>query len=228
MPESLSGRSANVKETKNYIPMQRTFPKEITLVEKDRRAVLTSSIQGQKQEASIVALKIKNRFEVGSSGASKEAMQKIISFAEDKRGILYENGDYLMFILSPSVTKTSRNEKIAVDIAVEIKRRLDEHNKLFKQRINYGIATNCGEMIAKPEGAVLKFMGLGNFLNSVKKLASVSNGDVFLSNEINDKVRADVKSEKVVLEGNSFYAIKDVRNRDESARFVGEFMKRNR
>ncbi|MDO8623698.1 MAG: hypothetical protein Q7R52_05625 [archaeon] len=227
MPESLSGRPANVKETRSYSPMAQKLPREITIIEKDRRAVLESSIQGQKQESSIVALKIKNRFEVGSSGASKEAMQKIISFAEDKRGILYENGDYLMFILSPTVTKTSRNEKIAVDIAMEIKRRLDEHNKMFKQRINYGIAANYGAMIAKPEGAVLKFMGLGNFLNSAKKLASISNGDIFLSNEIIDKVRGDVKAEKVVLEGNNFYVIKDAKNRDESARFVGEFMKRH-
>ena len=124
-------------------------------------AELSLSIKGDKQNISLVCLKIKDLKEVVSGkSSSKETIQKIIYLSEEKKGAVYENGDNLFFLLAPVKTKTFRNEKIAVELAQKIEGILSGHNKIMKDKIEFGISLNYGTIIAMQEKDSLKFMNM--------------------------------------------------------------------
>jgi hypothetical protein len=194
---------------------------------KIREAVLSSSISGAKQESSIICLKIKNADEI--NGGIKETIQKIISLSEERKAVLYNNKEYLFFILSPSITRNLRNERTALDISKIIKETLEDHNKRFREKINYGISLNIGDIVAAKEKDTLKFMGLGNLIVLAKKIASLSDGEILLSESINYRLMSDVKTEKRIQDGVTFYIIRQIKqSSEENKKFISNFVKRFR
>jgi len=168
-----------------------------SLIKTKNRAIISLSIKGDKQNTSIVGLKIKNFKEIESKKENiKETLQKIVSIAEELQASVYENKENLFFILAPVKTRSFKNEKKAIEIAQRIQKLLREHNKLFKQKIEFGISLNYGPIIAKQEKNVLQFMSLGGSINKTKKISSLSNEEIFLSKEIKDRLIVDVKTEK--------------------------------
>lgn len=194
-----------------------------------REAIPSSSINGPKQESSIICLKIKNYSAINDNGV-KETIQKIISLAEDKKAVLYNNSDYLFFILSPLITRTQENEKTALNIAKSIKDSLESHNKSFRQKIEYGISLNNGEIVATRERDTLKFMGLGNVIILAKKIAAISQNDILLGEAINYKLMSVLKTEKKNKDGVTFYVIREMKQQpsEENKKFINGFVKRYR
>jgi len=153
-------------------------------------------------------------------------LQKIIGIAEENKAVIYENQENLFFILAPIRTRTFKNEKTAVEIAQKIQKALTEQNKLFKQKIEFGISLNYGAIIAKQDKDVLKFMSMGTLITTAKKIASISKGEIFLSEKINDKLRADVKTEKHQKGKIAVYTIKEMKHREENKKFIRSFLNR--
>jgi hypothetical protein len=198
-----------------------------SLVNSRNRAELSLSIKGNKQNISLVCLKINNLKELESKkGNAEEALQKIVNFAEEKNAAIYENNDNLFFIFAPVQTKTFKNEKNALDLSQKIQKSLIEHNKLSKQKIAFGISLNYGTIVAKQENNVLKFMSMGTLITIAKKIASSSNEEVFLSEKINDKLRSEIKTEKHEKGKISIYSIKEFKNVEENKKFINSFLKR--
>jgi len=191
-------------------------------------AVLTLSLKGDKQDSSIVAIKIKNLKSIESAGGTKETIKNMIDLSKDKKALLYENGDYLFFIFAPVITKTFRNEKVAVELARGLKDILEKHNKIFQPKIEFGISVNYGTIVAKLESGILKFMSLGTFIQESKKIANVSDQEVLLSKEINNKIRAagGIKTEKLNKGNTEAYSIKEIMDSEENKKFIGSFLKR--
>ena len=133
---------------------------------------------------------------------------------------------YLFFFLVPVVTKTFKNEKPAIKLSLGIKEILSHHNKLFQQRIDFGISVNRGAIVAKKEKDALKFMSLGNLITLSKKIASFSNREVMLSQPINEKVMSEVKTELHKGKDFSAYSIKEIRDREENKHFLKDFIRR--
>lgn len=197
------------------------------MVKSDNLADLSLSIQGDKQGSSIVCLNIKNLSEVKSKkDGVKEAMDKLKYIAEDSKAMIYENRNYIFFIFAPAKTKTFRNEKIAIETAEKIQKVLKEHNRLFRQKIEFGISVNYGTIIARRSGRGLKFMTLGNFAAVTKKLSSLSKGEILLSKTIRERVMSDVKTEKHSEAGLDFYTLIEMKNRESSQKFIRDFMKK--
>lgn len=198
-----------------------------SLIDANKKAELSLSISGDKHNASVVCLKIKNFDDVKSNkGNISETLQKITDVADDNKAVIYENQDNLFFIFAPTKTKTFKNEKNAVGTADEIKKVLSEHNKLAKHKIEFGISVNSGNIVTKQEGDILKFMSMGGFTTNAKKLSSLSDGEVYLSKEAKEKLMSDAKTEKHNKNGVEFYTVKEMRNREENRKFISEFMKR--
>lgn len=109
---------------------------------KSARAELDPSIDGDKQEASIITLKIRNLATLNQSEdkSFSELLNKIKSLAEDKRAATYENQENISFILCELRTKTTKNELDALKIAQKIKDMLTEKNRVLKQKIDFGIS----------------------------------------------------------------------------------------
>ncbi len=192
------------------------------------KAEMVLSIKGDKQEVSMVALKVKNMASVKNTkeGNAAELLKKIMDSAEDHKSATYEAGDFIFFIFAPARTKTFQNEATALSAARKIKEMLDGHNKLFKQKIDFGISLNHGEIIAKQDAESFKFMGLGNFMTQSKKLASLAEKDILMGEKIADRLRSLVKTEKHKHDGIDTYSIKEVKDHEKHEKFLKGFMKR--
>jgi len=192
-------------------------------------AILSLSIKGDKQNAGVVCLKIKNFGEIeAKKNGVQEKINKIINLAENKKAVLYENGEYLFFILAPAITKTFKNEKTVVVLAKQIKNELIEYNRLARQKIEFGISVNYGEIVAKKEGGILKFMSLKTFIPKAKKIATISDQEIFLSDEIGDRLRnvGGIRTEKIKKDNITVYVIKQIRDTKGDSQFLGSFLKR--
>jgi len=121
------------------------------------------------------------------------------------------------------VTKTFRNDPIAIKVASEIASHLNEHNKKFKDKIEFGIGVNSGEIVASVGKDKLNFTAIGNALSTAKRIADSAEGSVLISEATNKKVMSEVKTEKK----GDYYSIKKIIDREQYKGFLDGFMKRN-
>ncbi len=194
------------------------------------KAELSLSIKGDKQDASVVCAKMKNLNETKhGKGSVPDTIRKMTEIAEENKAVTYENQDYLFFIFAPSRTRTFKNEKTALDVAEKIQSALTEHNRMFRQKIDFGISLNYGTIVGKQEGNIFKFMSMGSLITNSKKISSLSKGEILLSDKINDMLRVNVKTEKEIRDGTSVFIIKSIKRENEEARkFINKFMERQR
>ena len=198
-----------------------------SLLNTKNKAELSLSIKGDKQNVSVVCLKIKNLKEISSKkGVIEDSLQKIIDLVEEKKGYLYENNENLFFIFAPVNTKTFGNERTAIDVAQKISSALTEGNRLYKDKIDFGIGANYGTIIAKKEKGILQFMSMGTLITTAKKTANASKGEILLGKKINDKLRTEVKTEKEMHGNTELYKIKEVKAKGDHKNFLSNFVKR--
>lgn len=203
--------------------------KKDSLISPKSPAQLSLSIKGEKQDVSLICLRIKNEKQLLKNESVKEKLNEIVHAAEENKAVTYENQNNIFLIYSPSKTKTFKNQKTAVETAEKIKASLDKYNKLAKDKINYGISLNYGTIVAKPEKDSFKFMSMGTLITTAKKLASISDAEVLLSEKINEKVMADVKTEKHQRHNTPVYTVKEIRTRKDSKenkKFIHNFIKK--
>jgi hypothetical protein len=189
------------------------------------KAELSLSIKGTKQNISVVCLKIKN-FKDMDVSKIKDPLQKIINFSEENKAMIYENGENIFFLFAPIKTKTFKNEKAAIELAQKIKKILTDSNKIFKQKVDFGISVNQGDIIAKPEKGVLKFMSLGALINSAKKIASISKEEILLDEKIKTKLASSIKVGKKDVNGLAVYSIKEIKKLKDNTKFLEGFIER--
>ena len=198
-----------------------------SLINTKNKAELSLSIKGDKQNVSIVALKIKNLRELESEkGNSEETLQKIVNLAEENKALSYENQDNIFFIFSPTKTKTFKNEKIAIELANKIQPILIHHNKMFKQKIDYGIALNYGTIVGKQELQSFNFMSMGTLITTAKKLSTISKGEILLAEKIKERVDASVKTERKISGTTKYFTIKSIQDTDQHKQFIKSFLER--
>ena len=190
--------------------------------------LVSLSIKGDKQKATTTCLHIKNLSEVKrAKGSAEEVLQKIINFAEDNKAMTYENQDDLFFILAPLKTRTFKNESTALKIAQAIQKSLTEQNRLFKQKIDFGVSINNGEVIMKKEGNLMKFTSLGRFIGNSKRLASFSGDEIIFSKEIAEALKTELKAEQFNNE-DGVYHIKEFKKSGtpENKKFVDDLVRK--
>ncbi|MDP3986721.1 MAG: hypothetical protein Q8P81_00675 [Nanoarchaeota archaeon] len=199
-----------------------------TLVNPKSRAELSLSIKGNKQEVCVVALNLKNLEEIQSGkGNVKETLQRIVDVADEDKASTYEGNGAIFFILAPERTKTFNNERAALNIAKKAKEILSSHNRMFQQKIPFGISLNQGAMVVKQDQSALQFMSLGNLMSNSKKISSLAVNDVLLSENMNDRLRSYLKTVKSEEGGLAVYSIKEIRNPDNNKEFLKSFLDRN-
>ncbi|MEK6875084.1 MAG: hypothetical protein AABX30_00165 [Nanoarchaeota archaeon] len=191
------------------------------------KAELSLSIKGERQNISMVCLKIKNQKDLKERKKGiEDTMKKINELSISKKVFVYENQNYLFFIFAPVETKTFKNEKPAIDFAMQIQGLIENHNKFFKEKIEYGISINYGAIVAKKE-EVLKFMSMGNLLGDAKKISSIAEKEILITSVLNDRVRSETKTEKTNKNGIEAFRILDVKKRNpNNEKFIDGFMRR--
>ena len=170
-------------------------------------------------------MKIKNieslKYKKGQASAN---LARVIDFAEKNKAFVYENLQDIFFLLAPAVTRTFSNEKAAIEIAQNIQAVLTEHNKMFNDKIEFGIGINHGTIVAKKEDEVLKFMSMGTLITNAKKLAFSE--EISLGEKIKDRLGASIKTEKHEKDGMVYFTIKEIKDREEHKKFIRSFLDR--
>jgi len=201
--------------------------KKGSLLKTRNKAILSLSIKGEKQNIDLICLKIKNLKNIDSrKGQTESTLQKIVTLTEENKSYIYESNDSIFLLFIPTITRTFKNQEKAVKLAQQIKNILEEHNKMFKEKIEFGISMNSGSIVAKQEDNDLKFMSMGTLITSSKKIASISEKDIFLSEKIKEKLPGNIKVEKNEKENLTFYTIKEIKDREGNKKFISNFLHR--
>ena len=228
--KSFFGHIPRIVEGRNEIKTPKeTVPEEFSIKDRvNKRLELALTLSREKQNAVLICLKTKNFGMLSRLDEStKKTFQDVINLGEENNTLIYENQDSIFLIFSPAITRTFKNERKAVEISEQIREILDKHNRLFKQKIDFGISINQGEIITKKEGKVMKFMTLGNLIPSSKKLASISNKEVCLSEDIGRKIISNAKLDKHREEDVDYYTVKELKQKkEEHKKFISSFVKR--
>ena len=113
----------------------------------------------------------------------------------------------------------------ALSLAEEISSILNEYNKHYALKINYGLGIHLGEMIIESnrEGKI-RFTSVGSTTIIPKRAADRSNGFVYLSEIVHRRMLGKIKCEKISSEG--YWKLNQIVRRDEHKDFINKFMKK--
>ena len=217
---------ANPMNIERELPFMR---KKGIMLQSKTKAELSLSLKGEKQGASLVMLRIKNSADIVNSEGSEQVLQELINTAEENKAIvnLSENTlNNILFILAPVMTKTNQNDKSAIMLANKIKEILEKYNKLAKQKVDFGISINYGDMVMRKEGSVLKFMTFGNIINILKKIAALASSEVLLAEDIKNRILKDISVEKQTRNGTDVYTVREPRFKGDASKFIEGFKRR--
>ena len=210
--------------------------KEILVIGEDKsRKANTAEIslsikEGEKQDASFVCVKIKNLGQAKEKrGSGYETIQKMKELGEENKATVYEDKDYLFFLLAPSKTRTFKNEQTALSLAEEFQEILIDHNRRFNEKMQYGISLEQGSIVGKIENGVFKFMSMGPAISSARKIASMAEDKILLSEKMNEALRLVAKTQKESKDGINAFALTKVKKENQEARdFINKFMERQK
>lgn len=192
--------------------------------EEIKKAEQLTTLQGQRQPVSIIALKIKNNI----GGISEESISNALEYAYKQKAVSYGSGNSIVLIFSPLVTRKLNNEETAIKTALEIDNILKDHNRKYRNDlIKYGIGVNVGELINKVDEKVLQFTNMNKTITLAKKVAELAQNEVLLSKYIHEKTANVVKTDKVNSNSMDLFSVKRVVDNEKSQKFINEFLRRN-
>ena len=192
-----------------------------------KKVELSLSITGAKQRSSVGCISLKNYEEINSGrGNVRETFSEIKNLIEERKGLFYPNKGHFFFILAPSFTKTFKNPKPGISLSKEIIKVLEDHNRKFKQKIDFGISLSHGEIIIKVEPKSIKFMSLGNLMASCKKLSNYSKGELVVSENIKKELGSTMKGKKVEVGSSKAYELEGMVDKDNHSTFIKGFVAR--
>jgi len=219
-------RAKNKKNLKKISEVPKVV-EDSQVFDSKKKIELSLSIVGTKQNATVGCISIKNYPEISSGkGNVKETFLEIESLVESNKGFVYQNGSFLFFIFAPAITKTFKNQKAGVLILQKVKKILDEHNKKFKQRIEFGISLNYGTIITKVEPKNIKFMSLGTLMIESKKFSGHSEGEIIVSEKLIHNMEEKVKGELVNVGSLKGYKLETLVDKDSHSTFLKGFIAR--
>lgn len=188
---------------------------------------LSLSIHGNKQSSNIINLNLKNHAEISSGqGGVSETMNKIVNLIEGSKGLIYKSQENLFFIFAPEKTRTFKHQDLVISLAEEITKILENHNKLFKQKIEYGLAIDSGELIIKSDKNSVKFTAITALMTNLKRMSTISNKQIFLSEKIRNDLASKIKVDKVDNDKINAYILKSIVVKPDHSKFITGFMER--
>ncbi len=211
------------------------FPRIVTpsikspLVTSSSPVVSNVMDHGTREEALIIALKIKNLQElqrVVGSGNPLESIDRALLQAKSAKAKIYVDNDYRIMIFLPSITRTNENEPAALNAAKEIEAILQNHNKSSIHKISFGIGVNSGNIAVELKDGRLKFVSLDNTVTIAKRIADYSEGFVLLSDQIHKKLLGKLRVEKI--EGTNYWRLQRLPNHSNYEDFIQKFLNRER
>jgi len=69
-------------------------------------------------------------------------------------------------------------------------------------------------------------MGFGNLIINAKKIAALSDSEVYLSEKMRGNLMSSAKIEKHKKQGVDVYTVKELKGKEDHKKFISEFIKR--
>ncbi len=186
--------------------------------------------KGIKQEAGIIALKIKNLADLQKNASGSisqfEKIDKTLLQAKEAGAKIYVDNDYRIIIFAPAVTKEQENQLRSIIIAKEIEKNLQEFNKISQIKINFGIGVHTGQIAVETDAGKFKFVSLENTIAISKRIAEESYNSVLLSEPMHKKTLGKIKADKI-YKGN-YWILKQVIDRSDYQYFIKRFLDRQK
>jgi len=217
--DSAQKDSSKEQEKSGESDIDKKEKKEVTPSNQAEKVLV---LDGQKSKATIIIIKIKNKL----SKHAKQNLEKAIEHVYEKKAAVYEKGDCIFVIFSPLMTKSFKNEKEAAKAAERILLILNEHNKKFKEKIDFGIGIHSGDIINKVENKKLRFTALGNLIPGAKRLADASEKNILMTKETYERAINDIKAVKKKTKDGEVYEVKRVLDREKNQEFIRAFLNR--
>lgn len=181
---------------------------------------LQSSVisSGHRHEAGVVLLKINSNLDDNSNETIEKIMEKAKSH---NAGINFEDSHRIM-LFTPLLTKRQDNALTALKFSKEIEKIIEEHNRRFTHKINYGLGVNVGEIIAETREGKLKFVSAGNVMSQAKRLSNEAKMEILVSDALHRKLASEAKFEKV--QDKDFWRVGRVTDRGKHDGFIRNFI----
>jgi hypothetical protein len=184
-----------------------------------------ASVSGGREDSTIVAIKIKNYSALkGSEGPAAETIDSVMRVAKSMKAKVQISEGMNSAVFVPSLTKSQNNVVSAVKFAKEAEQIMNDHNRKYGQKINFGIGINKNEVIMEHDNSGLKLTSVGSGGIVARKLADRAEANVLLSAESYKKAMGVVKADKFADSG--AYKVNSIVNRDAHSGFIDSFVKR--
>jgi len=186
-------------------------------------------LDGEKQDSSVITLKVRNYEQLKSNRSNAaSAIEEAVKEISENRGKIYRKDDSIVGIFAPVITKKFDNEVSAVKVAKKISELLNEHNKRYAHKIDFGIGVNNCHIIASKDRGKLLFTPVNNSISGVRTIADLAKNDFLLGEAIHKKLGAKVKTAPHSHKGLKTYAVLDIVERKTDDAFIRGFLDRNK
>lgn len=166
-------------------------------------------IKGEKQDAGIVAIKHSGFFD------------EITNIAKQYKGVTYISGAHTLLLFMPSLTKTMKNEILAIKAANDISSLLGKKNQ------NYGVGVHYGTLVTNVQAGKLQFTSLENATLTAKKICDLSGGELLLSKEVAQKAGSEIRTQRLNKDNMTLYSLSKFIDTQNNEKFISDFMRRN-
>ena len=143
------------------------------------------------------------------------------------KGLIDWKEDRVFVIFSTIFTKTYDNEILATKSAFKIWRNLLDYNSKAKDKIDFNIGINSGELVASKSGDKLEYTGIGNTVSLARRMSDSDSGKILISESIKKKLMRDLRVEKLANIGdNPVYSATEIRNKEANEAKLKDLLKR--
>ncbi len=207
--------SSNINSSVASLPVKSSIAQSSNVTDK-----------GDKQECSIVSVKIKNSEALKQYHEAASAIENSLYKAKEFGGKVYSEGDYRLVVLSPLLTKQQDNTDKAIKIANIIEKNLQEFNAKKLKKIDYGIGISLGNLIVDNKDNKFKFVSADNSIVSVKNISQFANNGILISESFHRKTIGKVKANKI--SDKNLWQIERVVDRSQHEDFINKFKQRQK
>jgi len=177
--------------------------------------------KGEKQESSILSVKIKNSEELKNNTEALKAIDSALWKAKESGAKIYSEGDYRIIVLAPVLTKEKVNTIKALITTQTIERMLNAYNKRHDPKIQFGIGAHIGNLIVENKDKKFRFISVNNTISATKRISQHSDNDVLLSESMHRQTIGKVKTQKSPHQ--NYWKLLKVVDRSQHAAYINKF-----
>ena len=209
-----------IKEKLNNSEKKDSF---INVKKENNSAEASLVMEGTREPSTIVILEIKNKI----SNSSLEKLKTIVKELNKYNSAIEFRDNEIILVFSPKKTKSFKNEYNAIKYSYEISKAIEELNKKFSEKIEFGIGISSGDLISKIENGKLNYTNVDNSLSFGRKIAkNFSNNNVVISEKVKNKLLREVRTEKIEKDGNTYYVVKRISDKEENEAKLKDLLNR--